>query len=78
MREHMARLLSVGLIDISLNADAAEYAGLRRTQSFHLEHVGTAQNFAISRLDLISIRLKNTERIACFSREIESSGPGNP
>ena len=45
MREHIARLLSVGLTEFSLNADAAEHAGLRRTQSFYLEHVGTAQNF---------------------------------
>jgi len=45
MREDIARLLSVGLTEFSLNADAAEHAGLRRTQSFYLEHVGTAQNF---------------------------------
>ena len=43
----MARLLSVGLTDFSLNADAAENAGPSPYPLVlvYPKHVGTAQNF---------------------------------
>jgi hypothetical protein len=45
---------------------------------FTLNTLGRHKILSILGLDLISVGSKNIERIARFSKELESSGPENP